>query len=147
MTYKGHYTPHKAEKYSGSMPIVYRSSWELGLMKWCDQNDKVLSWGSESVIIPYYNEADKKYHRYYVDFNISFKNEGIYLIEIKPKNKLLVPKKCQTGKVTKRYLREVLEYGQNYSKWKAAQKYANDHGYKFQVWTEDTLKNLGILII
>jgi hypothetical protein len=116
-------------------------------MRWCDQNDKVLSWGSESVIIPYYNETDKKYHRYYVDFNINFKGEGTYLIEIKPKAKLLVPKKCQSGKLTRRYLREVLEYGQNYAKWKAAQKYAGERGYKFQVWTEDTLKNLGILII
>ena len=86
MTYHGHYTPKKPDKYSGSLPIIYRSSWELGLMKWCDNNAKVLSWGSESVIIPYYNEVDKKYHRYYVDFNISFKDIGTYLIEIKPKS-------------------------------------------------------------
>ena len=146
-TYKGFFKPRNANKYSGTLPIIYRSSWELSLMRWCDNNNQVLKWGSESVIIPYYCEVDKKYHRYYPDFIVTFKNEGTYLIEIKPKQYTKAPKPSSTGKLTRRYLREALEYSRNYSKWNAAKKYAEQRGYKFQVWTEDTLKVLGIPII
>lgn len=146
-TYKGYFKPRNPNKYSGTLPIIYRSSWELALMNWCDMNNNVLKWGSESVIIPYYCEVDKKYHRYYIDFNIHFKKEGIYLIEIKPKQQTKIPNKSKTGQLTKRYLREALEYSRNYSKWQAAKKYAERRGYKFQVWTEDTLRILGIPII
>ena len=30
-------------------------------------------------------------------------------------------------------------------KWKAAQRYAKDRGYVFQIWTEHTLEKMGIL--
>ncbi len=116
-------------------------------MKWCDSNPNVLEWGSESVIIPYFCSLDKKYHKYFPDFIIKFKEIGTYIIEIKPKKQTIMPNKNKTGRMTKRYLREVCEYERNYNKWKAAHEYSKVKGYIFQVWTEDTLKKIGISIL
>ena len=33
------------------------------------------------------------------------------------------------------------------SKWEATEKWSIDRGYKFQIWTEDTLTNMGIKIL
>ena len=35
----------------------------------------------------------------------------------------------------------------NTSKWEYAKEYAKDRGWKFEIWTEDTLKSKGIRII
>ena len=56
MTYKGKFSPKNYKKYKGDRTkIIYRSSWELRFMKWLDHNNNVLSWGSETVIVPYKN--------------------------------------------------------------------------------------------
>lgn len=146
-TYKGIFTPKNINKYQGSLPIVYRSSWELSMMSFLDDNEKVLTWGSESVIIPYYNDIDGKTHRYFIDFIIKFKTGEIYLIEIKPKKQTMPPKKSRTGRTTKRYLKEYVTYEQNLMKWRAAKKWAEEHNCKFFVWTQDTLKYYGIPIV
>ena len=31
------------------------------------------------------------------------------------------------------------------NKWKAANNFAKDRGWQFQVWTEDTLEEMGIM--
>lgn len=31
------------------------------------------------------------------------------------------------------------------NKWEAANDYAKDRGWKFQIWTEDTLQSMGIM--
>ena len=147
LTYKGHYSPKYPNKYLGTTPIIYRSSWELCFMKWCDDNSNVVHWGSESVVIPYLCEIDNKYHKYYVDFNVTFKNGETYLIEIKPQSKTKLPSKPKSGRQTRAYQNQVLEYIQNECKWKAAKKYADSMNVKFNVWTEITLKNLGIKIL
>ena len=38
-------------------------------------------------------------------------------------------------------------YSKNQDKWEAATQFAEYKGWKFQVWTEETLKNLGIKIL
>ena len=43
--------------------------------------------------------------------------------------------------MTKRYLREVYTYGVNEAKWKAAEEYCKDSGWKFQILTEEHLFN------
>ena len=54
MAYSGKYKPLNPKKYVGnSSKVIYRSLWERKLMVYCDNNDKVLEWGSEEVIIPY----------------------------------------------------------------------------------------------
>jgi hypothetical protein len=40
-----------------------------------------------------------------------------------------------------------MTYAKNISKWEAANAYALDRGWKFEVWTEETLKGLGIKIL
>jgi len=116
-------------------------------MCFLDTNPKVKSWGSESIIIPYVSEIDNRVHRYYIDFVIKFENGETYLIEIKPKTQIQEPKKSKTGRTTHRYLKECEAYIQNKCKWKAAKQWAEEHNCKFFVWTQDTLKTLGIPIV
>jgi aldehyde:ferredoxin oxidoreductase len=84
-------------------------------------------------------------HRYFVDLLIEMDNGDTFLIEIKPKQQTVPPK--QPKRKTKRYIKEVMTYVKNQDKWEAANKFAEHKGWKFQVWTEDTLKNLGIKLL
>jgi hypothetical protein len=40
-----------------------------------------------------------------------------------------------------------MTYVKNQSKWDAASKWADARGYRFAIWHEDTLKQLGIKIL
>ena len=102
-------------------------------------------WNSEEVVVPYKCKTDNKLHRYFVDLLVEFDNREIILVEIKPKKETMAPKK--PSRKTKRYVNEVTTYIKNTSKWEAANQYANHKGWKFQIWTEDTLKNLGIKLL
>ena len=84
-TYKGRYKVANPKKYKGDLTeVVYRSSWELKFMRWCDHNKNVLEWGSETTIIPYRSPVDSKLHRYFVDLKVKYKSGKTVLIEIKP---------------------------------------------------------------
>ena len=37
-----------------------------------------------------------------------------------------------------------MDYVKNQNKWKAAERFAKDRGWKFVVWTENTLERMGI---
>lgn len=146
MSYKGKYKPQNPEKYLGDpSKVVYRSLWERKFMVFCDSNDSILHWGSEEVVVPYRSPKDSKIHRYFVDFIVEMvKADGtkeISLIEIKPKKQCLEPKK--KTKVTRRYISEVMTYGVNQAKWKAATEFAEDRGWTFKVLTEDDLFKKG----
>ena len=115
--------------------------WERNVFKWCDENPNVKQWVSEEIVIPYYYEADKRYHRYYPDIKIVFEDKTL-LVEIKPESQTAPP----TGpKRTKRYIAEGFTYVKNMNKWKAANAYCKDRGWEFQIWTEKTLKEMGLL--
>ena len=45
---------------------------------------KVQYWSSEETVVPYYYEIDKRYHKYYLDLKITFKEGKTILVEIKP---------------------------------------------------------------
>lgn len=144
--YSGKYRPINIEKYDGDWKTVsYRSLWERQVFKWCDTNPDVLRWSSEETVVPYRCKTDNRIHRYFVDLKIKFKNGQTYLIEIKPKKQTQEPK--VKSRKTKAYITEVLTYAKNISKWKAAQEYCADRGMKFEVWTEDTIKALGIKLL
>ena len=143
-TYKGRYRIENIKKYKGNISdVIYRSSWELKFMRWCDSNPSVLEWGSETVIIPYRSPVDNNVHRYFVDFYIKIQDKDKkilkYLIEIKPEKFTKPPPIPQ--KHTKRFIQEVFNYGINQSKWKAASSFCDDRGWKFLVLTE---RDLGI---
>lgn len=142
MSYKGFFKPKNPSKYRGDPTnIVYRSSWELKLMRWLDQHPDIIEWASEELIIPYISPLDNKIHRYFPDFKIKKKTvDGkveTVVIEVKPKSQSIEPKK-QT-KMTRRYIREVATYCVNSAKWKAAQEYCDDRKWKFMVFTEEHL--------
>jgi len=145
-TYKGKYRIKKPEKYSGDpSKVVYRSLWERQCFRWCEERDDVISWSSEETIVPYRCKTDNKIHRYFIDLKIKFKGGRIVLVEIKPEIQTKPPKK--PARQTKKYLNEVMTYVKNESKWKAAKQYANNRGYHFEIWTENTLKSLGIKLL
>ena len=146
MAYSGRYRPKNIKKYVGDPTSVkYRSLWERQVFRWLDANTSVVKWNSEEVVIPYRCKTDNRIHRYFVDLYVMFNNDKEYLIEIKPKAQTIAPK--QTGRKTKKYLKEVFTYGKNISKWEAAKNFAEHHNMQFQIWTEDTIKSLGIKIL
>lgn len=146
MAYKGKYKIKNPDKYLGNpSKVVFRSLWERNAFRWCEANPKVKLWNSEEVVVPYKYQVDNKLHRYYVDLLIQMDNKDTYLIEIKPKAQTQPPKK--RSRKTKKYINEQLTYIKNQDKWEAADQYAKHKGWKFQVWTEETLKNLGIKVL
>lgn len=146
MPYKGLFTPNNPDKYRGDHTnIIYRSLWEKRFMRYCDENPNVLAWSSEELSIPYLSPVDKKMHRYFPDFLVNYRNKRgqteTRLIEIKPKNQTIPPKKKTTkrGKPTVSFLREASRYAINDAKWKAAQEFCADRKWVFSILTEDEL--------
>jgi hypothetical protein len=143
MSYKGWFTPKHRSKYKGdSENVVYRSSWELRVMKWLDENPSVIWWASEELIIKYRSPIDQKIHRYFPDFIVRLKQkngtESIVVIEIKPHKQTIKP--VQKRK-TNRFLQEAATYAVNQEKWRAADLFCKEHGWQFKVLTE---KDIGI---
>ena len=143
MSNKGRFRPKNPQKYKGDANnIIYRSTWEIKVMNYLDDNPNVLWWGSEELPIPYYNPIDKKMHRYFPDFIAKMrKADGkvmTYIIEVKPEKQTQPP--TQTRK-TKTFLQEAITYEINKAKWYAAEEFCKDHGWQFQILTE---KHLGI---
>ena len=58
-------------------------------------------------------------------------------IEVKPKKQTMEPEKKK--RVTKQYIQEVVTWGVNQAKWKAATEYCLDRGWQFMLMTEDHL--------
>jgi len=136
--YKGKYKPKFPQKYKGDPTnIVYRSSWELNCMTYFDKNPDILWWASEELVIPYRSPIDGKRHRYFPDFIIKTVNKEVIVIEVKPDNQTREPKPQK--RLTKKYLTEVRSWGVNQAKWKAANEYCLDRGWKFTVVTEKQL--------
>ena len=142
MSYKGRFRPKNHKKYKGDpTKVYYRSLWERRFMNYCDTTPSILEWNSEEIIIPYVSPIDNKVHRYFPDFYIKVRNVSgkvvREIIEVKPK------RQCQPPKVpnrkTKKYLREVVTYGVNQAKFKAAEEYCKNRKYNFRILTEDHL--------
>lgn len=143
MAYSGKYRIKNMNKYSGDPDkVTYRSSWEKACFIWCDNNPNIKSWSSEEVVVPYKWDIDKKMHRYFVDLKITFNDNKTLLIEIKPDKETSPPKRPDKSK---RYINEAMTYVKNMNKWEAANSYAKDRGWNFQIWTEDTLHSMGIM--
>mgnify|MGYP002507775786 CR=1 FL=1 len=141
-SYKGKFTPQNPKKYNGNPDnIIYRSSWELRCMKWFDDNPNIIWWSSEELAIPYYSPVDKRMHRYFPDFLIKVRTKtGVLktmLLEVKPKKQTITPETKK--RLTKQYINEVVTYGINQAKWKAATEYCLDRGWEFKLITEDHL--------
>jgi len=139
---QGFFKPVNPKKYIGDPTnIVYRSGWEKRVMDWLDTNTNVVRWGSEEIVIPYVSPIDNKLHRYFTDFYVeAVGRDGEtrkMLLEVKPKAQTQEPKRPQ--RTTKRYITEVMTYGVNQAKWKAAEDYCRHKGWEFRVITESDL--------
>ena len=144
MAYKGKYKVRAPYKYKGNpTKVVYRSSWELKFMNYCDTNTNILEWGSEEMYVWYKSPVDNKPHRYFPDFYIKARESNgqvkKYIIEVKPQRQTKPPAKPK--RQTRGYLREAYEYAKNQAKCKAANEWCLDRGFEFKVLTE---KELGI---
>ena len=93
---QGTYTVMNQRKYAGKGAPKFRSGWELAFMRFCDSNDHIITWSSESLAIPYRNPLTGKPTRYIPDFLIQYRNKNnqvvTELIEIKPKKQRLLKK-------------------------------------------------------
>lgn len=144
MAYSGKYIIKNKDKYSGDPNnVVFRSLWERSIFKWCDESTVIERWSSEEVVIPYLYEVDKRYHRYFMDLKITYTNGKTVLVEIKPEKETKPPQ--FKGRRTKQYINEGMTYVKNMNKWSAAQRYAADRGWGFEIWTEKQLAELGVL--
>ena len=142
-TYKGWFKPTNPPKYKGDANnIIYRSSWERRVMKWLDEHPDVIWWGSEELYIPYRSPIDNRVHRYFPDFIAKMRQKNglvmTYIIEVKP---LAQTKQPVQKKKTRKYLQEAATYVVNQEKWKAADIFCQEHGWKFMIMTE---KELGL---
>ena len=143
MSNKGKFRPKNPQKYKGDPNnIIYRSTWEIKVMGYLDENPNVLWWASEELSIPYISPVDKRKHRYFPDFIAKMrKADGTvmtYVIEVKPEKQTQPP--TQKRK-TKTFLQEAITYEINKAKWYAAEEFCKDHGWQFQILTE---RHLGI---
>ena len=143
MSNKGKFKPRNPEKYKGNPNnIIYRSTWEIKVMGYLDNNPNVIWWASEELPIPYYSPVDKKKHRYFPDFIAQMRRSDgslmTYIIEVKPEKQTKPPTQKRKTKV---FLQEAITYEVNKAKWQAAIEFCKDHGWQFKILTE---KHLGI---
>ncbi len=142
---QGKFEVKNPDKYKGSLPIIYRSSWEHRVFYFLDRNPSIIEWASESIIIPYICQLDNKQHRYYVDINFIVNdrngNQKRYLVEIKPFDQTIPPQmpKTKSAKAVSRYNQALLAFQKNQDKWTYARAWATKNGYIFDIWTEKTL--------
>ena len=136
---QGPYVVLNPQKYAGKGVPKYRSGWELAFMRFCDSNDHIISWSSESLVIPYINPLTGKKTRYIPDFLIQYRNKQnkvvTELIEIKPKKQSVLESKASN--------RDRAIVAINYAKWAAAQKWCQRNGLIFRVITEDDIFRQG----
>jgi hypothetical protein len=137
---KGRFQPRNPDKYRGdTTQIIFRSSWEVKMMRRLDTDPNVVEWSSESVIVPYSDRSTGRFRRYYPDFWMRRKDGAEFLIEVKPLKETMPPKR--EGKTEKRYVQECITYAKNISKWEAAEKFCEKRNWRFLKITE---RELGI---
>jgi len=143
---KGKFKPKNPKKYKGDPSnIIFRSSWERDVMKWCDDNDKIVSWSSEEKCFWYFDEVTKKKRRYFPDFIIDIERDfGIetLVIEVKPQRQIDGPNP-KPKRRTKSWMNEVKVYVTNQCKWKSMRNICEDRGWNFKLLSEKDIKNWG----
>ena len=140
---QGRFRPQNPKKYGGDPTnIVYRSSYELKFMQYCDLTESVNTWKSEEFWIPYRSPIDNKVHRYFPDFFVKYKdkdgNTRTLVVEIKPAKELKMPD-TNPKRRTKSWAYSVKTWAVNQAKFSAAREYCADRGYEFQIFTERQL--------
>lgn len=138
---QGYFKPMFPNKYIGSYPIIFRSSWERKFAIYCDTHSNIVFWASEMFAIKYYNIIDKKYHTYYPDFYIKVKTENgykEYIVEVKPSAQLSKPiePKINNTKAWLNYKKAKISYIINICKSNALKEFARNRNYEVLYVTE-----------
>jgi hypothetical protein len=132
---QGVYKVTNTAKYVGKREPRYRSGWEHAFMRFCDSNDNILQWASESISIPYRHPVTGKNTIYIPDFLITYRTKDNQMkaevIEIKPKKQSVLESKASA--------RDRTIVAINYAKWDAATKWCRRQGLTFRVVTEDDI--------
>jgi len=132
---KGVYSPKNPEKYIGNHSPIWRSTWELAVMRMADNHPSVIHWASEPYRIPYYNPVSRKNTVYVPDFLLIYEDKTgkrkAELVEVKPKKETYISEAKRT--------RDKLVLAINKAKWKAAQAWAGKNGMSFRVITESDI--------
>jgi len=132
---QGQYVVQNAEKYVGRGTPRFRSGWEHSFMRFCDTNDNILQWASESIQIPYRNPVTGKQSIYVPDFLITYRTKNntvrAELIEIKPVGQSAITENMKS--------RDRAVVAINYAKWSAAEKWCKRNGLTFRVVTENDM--------
>ena len=132
---QGVYKVQNPQKYMGKRSPIYRSSWELAFMRFCDNNIHILEWASETIRIPYFNPMKGKKTTYVPDFLIAYKNKTgnriVELIEIKPKKQSIMEGKLNS--------KERAVVAVNHAKWNAAALWCKQRDIVFRVVTEEQM--------
>lgn len=112
------------------------------VMQKLDSHPDVMEWSSEEIILRYRSPVDGKVHRYFPDFWVKKRDKDgnitCDLIEVKPLKQTQPPAVIE-GRPTRRYLNEVMTWGVNSAKWKAAREFCKDKGWNFVIITEREL--------
>jgi hypothetical protein len=136
---QGAYQILNTAKYVGRGTPRYRSGWELSFMRFCDTNENILQWASESIQIPYRHPLTGKQTIYVPDFLVVYRTKNstvkAEVIEIKPEGQSMITEK-QSGK-------ERAIVAINYAKWAAANVWCQRQGLTFRVITEKDMFHNG----
>lgn len=130
------YVPQNREKYRGdTIPIIFRSSWELEFAQHCDLLPTVLGWSYETIEVPYRDPITGKQKIYIPDFMVEIIQEGgfsvNYVFEIKPMH--------EQYQEHARTQHDSALVARNAAKWMAATQWADRHSAIFEVLNESDL--------
>jgi hypothetical protein len=104
----------------------------MAFCQFCDSNDNIIQWASESIQIPYRNPLTNKQTIYVPDFLVVYRDKTgatrAELIEIKPSS--------QTSLTEARSNRDKAAVVLNTAKWQAANAWCKRAGVQFRIITE-----------
>jgi len=136
---QGPYTVTNPSKYVGRGTPRYRSGWEHAFMRFCDTNENIVQWASESINIPYQHPLTGKQTIYVPDFLVVYRTKNntvkAEVIEIKPSGQSAI---TETQNSKERAIVAI-----NYAKWAAAQVWCARQGLTFRVITEKDMFHNG----
>jgi len=137
---KGLYEVAHKEKYIGKSRPIYRSSWELQFMRFCDNHTSITQWASEPLRIPYLHPFTGKKTTYVPDFLIQYQDKNgavkTEVIEVKPASQAI-------REATGRSKMNQAHYLVNQAKWAAAKDFCKQQGMLFRVITENEMFHTG----
>jgi hypothetical protein len=137
---KGFFNMKHPEKYVGNKKPMYRSSWELHFMNFCDKNKAIQKWASEAITIPYRDPLTNRNTVYVPDFFIQYLDNNnklqVELIEIKPSSQQLLEKVGKSISNQKQFIK-------NQAKWQAATAWCRQQGIRFRVLNENDIFHQG----